>query len=173
MSDEWTVERIQELSGNNKPFRSLPERLREQGQSNLAAENEQLRAQLAGSEEALAKAKRESRELREEMEVARKVAEAAVAADIAGSARLKVGALLSGGLADLEAIRLLFEAQLEAMTGLGVAIREYRALADPPPLETRLASALDQFGEKESKADALIKEALMEEVMSGGRDGEC
>lgn len=65
-----------------------------------------------------------------ELEAARKVADAAVAVGIAGSARIHVGALLSGGLAHLEAIRLLFEAQLHAMEAQADAVREYRARAE-------------------------------------------
>lgn len=40
-------------------------------------------------------------------------------------------------------------------------------------VESRIEAALENFGEKETKADRLIHAALMEEVESGGRDAEC
>lgn len=52
-------------------------------------------------------------------------------------------------------------------------LKEYRKIADAF-LSSRVAAALEGFGEREARADKLIKAALMEEAESGkGRNAEC
>ena len=55
----------------------------------------------------------------------RKVADAAVAVEIAGDARIHVGYLRRER--DIEAIAILYGAQLAGFTALNEAVREYRA----------------------------------------------
>lgn len=74
----------------------------------------------------------------------------------------------SGPLRDI----VLTREQAAQLAPLISRFAEYGTIAEPP-LEVRIASALEGFGEKETKADTLIKAALLEEVESMGRDGEC
>jgi predicted nuclease with TOPRIM domain len=88
------------------------------------------KAQLAATEEALAQVQRESAKLRDEYYwlcsypgvAAMDVCEAAVAVEIAGDARIHVGAIDQ----DHDAIVLLYDAQLKAMAALNDAIAKYR-----------------------------------------------
>jgi hypothetical protein len=101
--------------------------------SDLAEENEQLRAQLAGSEEALLHVQQESAALREELDGMRKIVDAAVGHDIASEARNALCASVPyprrfhGFYQDA---KRLYTAELEAQEALSEAVREYRKLKE-------------------------------------------
>jgi hypothetical protein len=83
-----------------------------------------------------------------EAETARKVADAAVAAEITHSADVKLKQLYPGlsfllpSEADLDASRELKRANIEARLSLAEAVREYRKLTEPPPLDARIEAEI-------------------------------
>ena len=77
----------------------------------------------------------ENESLKSRLAAAKKVADAAVAVEIAGNARIEVGLAVEpnyeSALDTRDAVTLLFDAQLKAMTALNEAVTEYRALTEP------------------------------------------